>query len=134
MKTTSHIEVLKEHTDSLGHLNHVQAVEYLERARDDWYQQCELWEGRPWSDDENLATVVVNISVNYRLECFLGETLTVTTFPVNMGTKSFTLGQEITKPDGDVAIDGQATSVIMDMGRRGVIPVPACLARYLPAR
>jgi len=134
VKTRSGIEVLQEHTDSLGHLNHVQAVEYLERARDDWYKEGGLWEGRPWSDDENLATVVVNISVNYRLECFLGERLVIETFPVSRGTKSFTLGQKIIKQNGDIAIDGQATSVVMDMSSHGTIPVPACLARYLPPR
>ena len=128
------IEVLKEHTDSLGHLNHVQAVEYLERARDDWYQAADLWDGRPWSDSETLATVVVNVNINYRLECFLGEQLVVETAPVVKGSKSFTLGHKIIKPDGQIAIDGEATSVIMDMSSRSIIPVPECLGRYLPDR
>lgn len=134
MKSETIIEVEKEHTDGLGHLNHTQAVEYLERARDDWYQQADLWDGRPWSDDERLGTIVVNVNINYRLECFLGERLTVETFPVSKGNKSFTLGHRLNKPDGQTAIDGEVTSVIMDMSSRSVIPVPDCLARFLPDR
>ena len=134
MKTETRIEVLETHTDELGHLNHVEAIRFLELARDDWYQRCGLWGGRPWSSDEILGTIVVNVNVNYRLECFLGEELIVITIPVSMGAKSYTLGHEIIRPDASVAIDGHATSVVMDMSERRVIPVPACLAEHLPAR
>lgn len=134
MKSETLIEVTKDHTDELGHLNHVEAVRYLELARDDWYAQCGLWGGRVWSDDETLGTIVVNINYNYRLECFLDEKLIVTTAPVSMGSKSYTLTQEIIKPDGSVAIDGEATSVVMDMTLREIIPVPDSLAKHLPKR
>ena len=50
------------------------------------------------------------------------------TRPGSMGTKSFTLEHEIIKPDGEVAIEGHATSVIMDTTQRAIIPVPACMA------
>ncbi len=134
MITNSEFEVLEKHTDELGHLNHVDAVKYLELARDDWYAECGLWGGRPWGDDETLGTIVVNINVNYRLECFLGEKIIVKTIGRDMGSKSFTLEQEIVKADGDVAIDGQATSVIMDMTERKTIPVPQSIGRYLAVR
>ncbi len=124
-------EVLEKHTDELGHLNHVDAIKYLELARDHWYAQCGLWGGRPWSGSETLGTIVVNINVNYRLECFLGEKIIVKTFPGEMGTKSFTLKQIIVKANGETAIDGQTTSVIMDMAIRKTIPVPDCLGRNL---
>ena len=71
---------------------------------------------------------------NYRAECFLGEKVKVMTRPGSMGTKSFTLEHEIIKPDGQVAIDGIATSVIMDTTQRAIIPVPACMAEHLPGR
>ena len=126
--------VLEADTDELGHLNHVTAVRYLELARDDWYQRTGLWGGRAWTPGEVMGAIVVNININYRLECFLDEKLIVVTRPVSMGTKSYTLAHEIIKPDGRVAIDGEATSVVMDMSKRGVIPVPACMAEYLPLR
>ena len=125
------ITVTQDHCDELGHLNHVEAVRYLERARGRWYRECGLFDAE---GKHSLGTVVVNIDYNYRVECFAGERLRVTTRPVSMGTRSFTLAHAIIKPDGRTAIDGRCTSVIMDLAERSIIPVPECLAVYLPKR
>ena len=122
------ITVTQAHCDELGHLNHVEAVRYLERARSDWYRACGLFDSQ---GGQSLGTVVVNIDYNYRVECFVGERLKVETRPQSMGTRSFTLGHAIIKPDGRIAIDGQCTSVIMDLDERSIIPVPECLAAHL---
>ena len=124
------ITVEEAHCDELGHLNHVEAVRYLERARGRWYWDRGLYEG----DGERFGTVVVNIDYDYRTECFLGEALEITTRPVSMGTKSFILAHEIVKPDGQVAVRGRCTSVIMDLAGRAIVPVPECLAAHLPKR
>ena len=126
------IEVTKEHTDELDHLNHVEAVRYLETAREDWFKACGLYGASGF--DYTLSAIVVNIHYNYRRECFLGERLRVLTRPVSRGRKSFVLAHEIVKPDGTLAIDGQATSLIFDMRTRETLLVPECLARHLPAR
>ena len=131
VKGTTTITVTQDHCDELGHLNHVAAVRYLERARGEWYRQCGLFEAE---GGQSLGTVVVNIDYNYRVECFDGERLRVTTRPVSMGTRSFILEHEIVKPDGRVAIDGRCTSVIMNLDERSIIPVPECLAVHLPRR
>jgi len=123
--------VTQAHCDELGHLNHVEAVRYLERARAQWYRQCGLFDTE---GEESLGTVVVNIDYDYRVECFAGETLRVTTRPVSMGTRSFTLEHAIIKLDGRTAIDGRCTSVVMDLAERSIIPVPVCLAVHLPKR
>ena len=125
------ITVTEAHCDELGHLNHVEAVRYLERARSRWYRECGLFDT---VGEHSLGTVVVNIDYNYRVECFVGERLKVTTRPVSMGTRSFTLEHAITKPDGRTAIDGRCTSVIMDLAERSIVPVPECLAVHLPKR
>ena len=124
------ITVTEAHCDELGHLNHVEAVRYLERARGRWYHECGLYP----DSEHSLGTVVVNIDYNYRVECFVGERLKVTTRPVSMGTRSFILEHAIIKPDGRTAIDGRCTSVIMDLTERSIIPVPECLAVHLPRR
>jgi len=134
MQVVSTARVQQKQVDELGHLNHVSAVDILQYARDDWYTAAELWQGRSWSSDENLATLVLNINVNYRLECFLDEELKIVNRPLNRGSKSFTLAQEIIKPDGQVAIDATVTSLIMDMASHQTLEVPQCLARYLPPR
>ena len=134
MRVESRIVVKASQVDELGHLNHVAAVEILERARDDWYREAGLWDGRPYSGDETLGTLVLNLNVNYRAECFVDEELRVITRPCERGNKSYVLEQEILKPDGAVAIDARVTSIVMDLAARETLAVPASLARYLPRR
>jgi len=128
IKTETLITVEDEHTDELGHLNHVQAVRFLEAAREEWYQQC----GQPVLDPAGFGTVVVNINYNYRGECFLGEALRIITEPVERGHKSFVLRHEIIKSDGSTPLDGLATCLIMDMKARKAIPVPNWIAEHFP--
>jgi YbgC/YbaW family acyl-CoA thioester hydrolase len=134
MEFVSSAKVTAAQVDDLGHLNHVFALQLLEYARDDWYANAGLWEGRRWSGDENLATLVLNVNVNYRGECFLDEDLKIITRPLERGGKSFTLAQQIVKLDGATAVEGTVTSLVMDMEQHRTLPVPECLARYLPAR
>lgn len=124
------VEVSEEHIDELGHLNHVKSLAFLEQARIDWYAHCGLWEK---DGEDAFGTIVVNLNVNFRKECFLGETLTVRTQPISKGTKSFILSQEIIRPDGETAIDAQATNVVMEMATRKIIPVPEPIASHLPS-
>jgi YbgC/YbaW family acyl-CoA thioester hydrolase len=124
------LDVEQQHTDELGHLNHVAAVRLLEQARYAWYRACGLFDpalGR-------FGTVVVNIDYDYRRECFLGERLRITSRGLSMGTKSMLVGHEIVKPDGQIAIEGRATSVVMDLATRRIVPVPTCVARHLAPR
>ena len=134
MEFVSNVKVAAAQVDDLGHLNHVFALQLLEYARDDWYAEAGLWEGRRWSGDENLATLVLNINFNYRAECFLDEALRIITRPLERGSKSFTLGQQIVKTDDRIAVEGTVTSLVMDMEQHRSLPVPGCLARYLPVR
>jgi YbgC/YbaW family acyl-CoA thioester hydrolase len=131
METETIIEVTQAHTDALGHLNHVRAVRYLELARDEWLTACGLYAS---ASGTRYASVVVNVNYNYKRECFLGEQLRITSQPQSMGNKSYTIYHQIIKPNGDVAIDGEATSVIMDMKQRAILAVPPCMAEHLPHR
>lgn len=131
MKTETIIEVTEDHIDSLGHLNHVQAVRFLEKARDEWLAECGLFDA---SSGTRYGSIVVNVNYNYKKECFLGERVCVVSRPQSMGSKSYTLAHEIIKANGEVAIDGQATSVIMDMNQRAIVQVPPCMATHLPKR
>ena len=106
MEFVSNIKVSPAQVDDLGHLNHVHS--------------------------QNLATLVLNINFNYRQECFLDEALQIITRPVERGSKSFSLSQEVIKPDGGLAIDGTATSLVMDMERHRSVQVPECLAGICP--
>ena len=70
MHTEMTFVVQDDHTDELGHLNHVAAVRMLEQARDDWYHACGLYR----DDPNRYGTIIVNVNYDYHKECFIGET------------------------------------------------------------
>ncbi len=128
------IEVGKCHIDQLNHLNHVETVRFLERSRSDWLQMCgldtvgiETVDGSP-----RYGSVVVNINYNYRDQCMVGDRLIITTQPEFLGNKSYRLHHKIIRPNGSLALEGTATSVIMDLSTRAIIKVPTCIARHFP--
>jgi len=128
------VRVSSAQVDELGHLNHSYAVQILEHARDEWYAAAGLWQGRRWSGEENLQTIVLNINVNYRQECFLDEPLTVVIAGLDGGNKSFRLSQEVLKEDGSVALDAVVTSIVMRMDTHETIEIPPVLRPFLPPR
>ena len=134
MEVRQQVRVNSAQVDELGHLNHSYAVQILEYARDEWYAAAGLWEGRRWSAEENLQTIVLNINVNYRQECFLDEPLTVVIAPLDGGNKSFRLSQQALKQDGSVAIDAVVTSIVMRMDTHETIEIPHSIRSFLPPR
>ena len=131
MVITKVVEIADKHTDQLGFLSHVEAVRLFESARSQWYAACGLYNDQS-NVGRRLSSVVVKVSVCYELACCVGEEVTVSTRPDSMGTKSFTLKHQLVKSNGRIAIDGCATSVIMDLTNRVAIAVPTCLAAHLP--
>ena len=122
------LKVQSADCDNLGHLNHVEAVRYFERGREAWVAAAGLHEeigGRA-------GTVIVRIEVDYRLECFVDEPLSVLTRPLRLGTKSYTFAQQLLKADGEVAVRVEATSVVFDLEARRAIPVPHAIASRFP--
>jgi YbgC/YbaW family acyl-CoA thioester hydrolase len=118
--------------DELGHVNNARFLEYFERGRMDWYNRCD-----PTLNNvagKHLGTVVVNIDVNYRQECFSGARLVIETRPQTRGRKSYVLHQEIFNDDGVRVSDARVTSVIMDMSTRKTAPLPAPLAEQFTER
>ncbi len=125
------VEVMPGDIDDLGHVNNVRFLDYIERGRLDWYNRhapCVVDPSR------RLGTVVVNININFRRECFHGETLEVITEPRVRGGKSYVLYQEVRRRDGEIVVDALVTNVIMDLDGREVLPVPEPLARWFEAR
>lgn len=121
------IEVSADHIDELGHVNNARFLEYFERGRIDWYNCCGDFpdpKRRP-----RLGTVVVNINVNFRRECFRGDRLRVVTGPLSRGRKSYVLAQRLLNAGGDVVADAEITSVVMDLDTRRTVAMPDVLAR-----
>lgn len=132
METVLEIIVRPTEIDVNGHVNNAKFVEYLEWGREEWYE-CN---GLPYDRLQAMgaATVTVNINLNYRRECRQGERLTILTRPEKLGRTSFTLAQEIRKPDGVVAADATVVLVTIDPATRKPRVVPPELARAVEAR
>jgi len=122
------LEVSAADIDSLGHVNNARFLEYLERGRVGWYNQCGLFDEAPHG--RRLGTVVANINVNFRLECFQGERLRVISQPRSMGKKSYLIYQEIRNANDRLVTDAEVTSVVMDLDTRQTVMIPAVLADH----
>jgi thioesterase-3 len=119
--------VQENEIDELGHVNNARFLEYFERGRMDWYNECDP--ALNDNGDQHLGTVVVNININYRRECFSGDRLSVVTRAHTRGRTSYVLHQEIYASDGQCVCDAKVTSVVMDMATRKVTRLPDELAR-----
>lgn len=126
LESTIELSVRESEIDELGHVNNARFLEYFERGRMDWYNRCDPSLNKPAG--RHLGTVVVNIDINYRRECFAGDRLSVVTRAHARGTKSYILHQEIRSSDGECVSDAKVTSVVMDMGTREVISLSELLA------
>ena len=116
------LTVIAADLDSLGHVNNARYLDYLERGRTQWYDDVGLVEACAADlGHDNLGTVVVNVNIDFRDECTVGDELTVVTVPGRVGTKSFVVTQRVEKADGGLAAEAQVTSVVMDLGPRTAI-------------
>ena len=127
MTSRIELEVHENEIDELGHVNNARFLEYFERGRMDWYNRCDPELNKP--ANRHLGTVVVNIDINYRQECFAGDRLSVSTRAGARGGKSYVLHQEIIADDGRCVSDARVTSVVMDMSTRKTVALPKALAR-----
>jgi thioesterase-3 len=119
--------VRENEIDALGHVNNARFLEYLERGRMAWYNKVDP--GLNKLANQSLGTVVVNIDINYRRECFSGVPLSVVTKAHSRGRTSYVLHQEIYDNEHRCVSDALVTSVVMDMTTRLTVPLPATLAK-----
>jgi YbgC/YbaW family acyl-CoA thioester hydrolase len=120
------LRVQENEIDELGHVNNARFLEYFEHGRLDWYNRCDPALNN--LTDKRLGTVVVNIDINYRRECFCGAQLSVVTKPYTRGRTSYVLHQEIYDHEGRCVSDAKVTSVVMDMNTRKTTSLPESLA------
>ena len=92
--------------DSLGHVNHARALSLLEDARLAMAERG--FDARP-------DVILARLEVDYlrQLHYRAGERLTVRSWIPRLGTKSFTVRQELVQ-DGDVAIRADVVMVAFD--------------------
>jgi thioesterase-3 len=126
------IKVMPKHIDSLGHVNNAVYVKYFERGRIAFYKQLGVPLER--TNPPHLGTAVVNLNVNFRDECVVGDRLHLHTQGHSRGNRSFVLLQHLTRPDGSAVADCIVTSVVINLDSRTAEAIPKQLATALPAR
>jgi acyl-CoA thioester hydrolase len=89
--------------DSLGHVNHARALSLLEDAR------LAMVEG------PDRSVILARLEVDYLRQLYyrVGERLCVSSWVTRLGTKSFTVRQELVQ-DGQVAIRADVVMVMFD--------------------
>lgn len=123
------IKVRGFHLDVYQHVNNARYLEFLEEAR---------WEGLEnsasfkWMMKQNIAFVVVNININYRVPAVLSDLLTVTSALKQLNGKSGILDQTITRgADNHVIADAQITFVCIDLKTQKALPLEGELRDHL---
>jgi acyl-CoA thioester hydrolase len=92
--------------DMLGHVNHARALALLEDAR------LAMNDGRPGG-----GMILARLEVDYLRQLYyrVGERLEVSSWALELGTKSVRVRQELAQ-DGEVAIRADVVLVMFDFG------------------
>ncbi|MBO67512.1 MAG: hypothetical protein CL398_04300 [Acidiferrobacteraceae bacterium] len=133
MQSETIFRVDDSHVDRLNHLNHVESARLIELGRSEWLRKCGLYRETDVTVRDSIqqyGSVVVNLNYNYLEECLVGDDIRIITAPEWLGNKSYRLKHQIVKSNGVIALDGNVTSVIMDLGTREIIAVPHCIAQH----
>lgn len=124
---TTELEIIVRSTeiDVNGHVNNAKYLEYLEWAREDWYEQRGL-------DYDTLVaagiiTVVVHVSANYRKAARQNDQLQIRTTLTKVGNTSFTMAQEIANHHDEMVLDATVIIVTVDPANRQKTPVPTAI-------
>jgi acyl-CoA thioester hydrolase len=112
-------EVAFGDTDMFGHTNNAVYLRWLESARIRWFR-------RHMGDEALQMTpfVLAEVLVKYRRPTFFDETLTLHVRLEHVGNRSFALGYEVRRPDGEVAATARTVQVFVDAGLQQPAPVP----------
>lgn len=108
--------------DVNGHVNNAKYMEYLEWAREDWYEQHGLDYERLKSED--IATVVVHAELSYRREAYQNDCLTIRTHLAHIGNTSLRMDQAIDNQRGERVMDASFVIVTVSSSTHTKVSVP----------
>lgn len=121
MNTSLDIKVQETDIDEIGHVNYMNYISFSEKGIGDWYRKA----GVPLAGllQKNIGTVLLKFDILYLAEARAGDTLTIHTIPIRLGTKSFQFKQEIYNQAGIQTTECNKTFVMFDLITRKSIPV-----------
>ncbi|GED67015.1 thioesterase [Brevibacillus reuszeri] len=107
-----------------GHVNNVKYLEFLEAARQTWYE---------YFNRLGFVSFVAHLRVDYKKEAFLGDRLRISTIVHQVGNTSFVLKQMIKNQHDEAVLEAEVTfvSICRETGQK--IRVPDALRNLLTA-
>lgn len=123
------IKVRGYHLDIYQHVNNARYLEFLEEARWGYLEDSGDIE---WFAKHNLAWIIVNININYRVAATMGDTLEVLTSFSKIGGKSAVVKQEVRITGKDaIAADAEVTFVCLDQKTGKAVVIDGALKQRL---
>ena len=115
--------------DALGHVNNARYFTYLESARIGFFASLALDAVGP---ETQAGPVLATAALNFRQQVRFPATLVVAIQVIRMGTKSFTLGYQITELTSDTRVaDGDSVVVWFDYRDNVSLALPDALRHRL---
>ena len=113
--------------DTKGHVNNAVFLTYFEMARE-----------RAWVEaldgDAEFPFILAEASVQYRSQARIGDPLEIEITTTEIRTKAWVWSYTIRDArDGRVVAEGRTVQVAYDYAARKTIPIPADIAKRLPA-
>ncbi|WP_289141361.1 thioesterase family protein [uncultured Brevibacillus sp.] len=98
-----------------GHVNNVKYLEFLESARQSWYE---------YFNRLGFVSFMAHLCVDYKKEAFLGDQLHIYTDVHQVGNTSFVLKQMIKNQHGEAVLEAEATfvSICQQTGQKIRVP------------
>lgn len=114
-------------TDAMGHINNAVYVTYLEVARQEYWLALDR---NP--DYRRVPFILAHVTIDFRSEALVQETLLLGCRCGRIGTKSFTFEYEIReKRSGRLVVEARTVQVCYDYPGKQTIAVPDELRRAL---
>ena len=114
-------------TDAMGHINNAVYVTYLEVARQEYWRKLSGAQ-----DYGRVPFILAHVTIDFRAEALVHETLLVALRCEWAGTKSFAFRYEIRERASErLVVEATSVQVCYDYGGKRSIPMPDELRRAL---
>lgn len=129
-----HIHTIKVrgfHCDMFGHVNNARYLEFLEETRWEWLNRLTTFD---FFEKKNLSFVVVSITINYKWPSVLNDVLKISVELKQIGNRSATVHQIITRDSDDKLIaNADVTFAMVDNTTGRSVPLDDELRKILEA-
>jgi acyl-CoA thioester hydrolase len=116
-------------TDAMGHVNNAVYVTYLEVARQEYWRALERQ-----TDYGSVPFILARVSIDFRAEALVHETLALAVRCDWIGDKSFGFAYQIREvASGRLVVEASSVQVCYDYAAKRSIPMPAGLRAKLEA-